>query len=50
MKRNLIIAAAIAAFCTSAYASCRYYTIQQGGRMIFCTECCYNGNCSVTCN
>ena len=49
MKRKLIIAAAIAAFCTSAYASCRYYTIQQNGRTVTCTECCYGNNCTVNC-
>jgi hypothetical protein len=47
--RKLIIAAAIAAFCAAAYASCRSYTINQGGRTVYCTECCYYGNCTVNC-
>lgn len=49
MKRFLV-ALSMLAVCASAYASCRYYTINQGGRIVYCTECCYYGNCHITCN
>lgn len=48
--KKLIVGALIACFATAAYASCRYYTINQGGRTLYCTECCWGSNCNVTCS
>lgn len=36
-------------FSAAAYAACSTHTITSGGRMMTCTTCCYNGNCSTTC-
>lgn len=34
----------------SVYANCTSSTITlPNGKMMFCTTCCYNGNCNTTC-
>lgn len=49
MKLTALILAALLPI--AAYASCRSYTYTgPNGRMVFCTECCYGGHCTITCN
>ena len=49
--RKLIVAVLLAVVATAAYAACRSFTVNTpDGRVLFCTECCYYGNCTVTCN
>jgi hypothetical protein len=48
MKKALI-AIAIAAAATTAWAACTTHTIMQNGRVITCTTCCYGSNCTTNC-
>lgn len=33
-----------------AQSHCTYQTLFINGRMVVCTVCCYNGNCTTTCS
>ena len=48
--KKVIAVLALACFATAAYAACRTYSITQGGRTIYCLECCNGSNCTTTCN
>lgn len=32
-----------------ALAGCQTWTIMDGGRVKQCTQCCFGGNCTLTC-
>lgn len=36
-------------FATSVYAACSTHTYTVNGKMMTCTTCCYNGNCTTNC-
>ena len=45
-----LIALAMLLYAAVAWANCTSYTIMgPGGKIVFCTQCCYSGNCTVTC-
>lgn len=49
MKR-IFVALLLATFAAAAYAACSTTTVfTPDGRVVMCTTCCYNGNCTVTC-
>lgn len=49
MKKALIaIWAAVAA--TNVWAACTTHTYTVNGKTVYCTTCCYYGNCTTTCN
>jgi hypothetical protein len=54
MIRKFLTAAAFLAIPLAAWASCTYYTINDGGKIRYCQECCYGSGyarqCFVTCN
>jgi hypothetical protein len=47
MKKLIAVLALVVA--PAAYAACTSHTIMSNGRMIFCTTCCYGGQCTTTC-
>lgn len=49
MKKALI-AVALAAAATAAWAACTTHTYIVNGKTVTCTTCCYYGNCTTTCN
>lgn len=52
MKRILIaltLTTSLLLFAQGAQASCRYYSVTQGGRTVHCSECCYGSQCYVNC-
>ena len=36
-------------FATAVYAQCTTHTYTVNGKMMTCTTCCYNGNCTTNC-
>ena len=52
--KKILVALAVAATATAAYASCRYYSYTINGKTYYCTECCYGTGptkqCNTTCN
>ena len=47
MKHLIAIGLLLAA--GAAYAACTTYTYYVDGKIVTCNECCYAGNCTVTC-
>ena len=48
--RKFLTAVALMAVAGSVYAACTTQTITMpDGKMMFCTTCCFNGNCNTTC-
>ena len=47
--KKIIIAIALSLSASAVYAACTTSTIMSGGRTVFCTTCCYGGNCTTTC-
>lgn len=49
MKKTLI-AIGLVAFTSAVWANCTTNTIFVNGKTMFCTVCCYFGNCTTTCS
>jgi hypothetical protein len=48
--KKLIVGLLGLTFATAVYARCSTHTITTAdGRMMTCTTCCYNGNCTTNC-
>lgn len=48
--KYVLAALALLGSVTLAYAACTSHTYMVNGRTIFCTTCCYSGNCTTTCS
>jgi len=47
--KKYIVGVVLALSASAVYAACTTNTIISGGRTLFCTTCCYSGNCTTTC-
>ena len=47
--KKVIAALAAMGVATSVYAACSTHTYVVNGKMMTCTTCCYNGNCTTNC-
>jgi hypothetical protein len=47
--KKLMAAVAGLLFTGAAYAACTTHTYMVNGKMLTCTTCCYNGNCTTSC-
>ena len=49
MKKALFALLVGLSFAGTVYAACSTHTIMVNGRMVTCTTCCFNGNCTTNC-
>jgi len=49
MIKKALASLAALGVATSVYASCSTHTYTVNGKMMTCTTCCYNGNCTTNC-
>jgi hypothetical protein len=47
--KKLLAAIGLTLFASAAYAACTTSTYFYNGKMVVCTTCCYNGNCTTNC-
>jgi len=48
--KQLLLAVALLVASMAASAQCTTHTIMTAdGRMVMCTTCCFNGNCTTSC-
>ena len=48
--RKVIVSAALAIAPVLAWAACTSHTYNYGRKYVYCTTCCYFGQCTTTCN
>jgi len=47
--KKLLAAVMALGFAGTVYAACTTHTYIINGKMVTCTTCCYNGNCTTNC-